>query len=147
MTERLIYNGNKLSIGYFDRLLNENVWKAFATIHAGIHHQMKIILRYKFNKNEKEEFIGNHEEKWNIIEKKYFAPLVKDLFVIGLIDESLKSKLTNFNDSRNKKLGHINIYEKTEPSDNEIKQICLQGIDIVKELDEIIHDIIFPPKS
>ncbi len=147
MEDRLIYNGNKLSLEYFDNLLSENVWKALATIYAGIHHQMKIILRYRFNKNEKGEFLGNHVEKWNIINKKYFTPLFKDLFAIGLIEENLKSKLAKFNKVRNDMLGHINIYEHVEPSDDEIKQICLEGIEIVKELDKIIHDIFFPKNN
>ncbi len=144
MEDALIYNGNKLSLEYFDKLINENVWKAFATIHAGIHHQMKIIMRYKFNKNEKGEFLGNHVEKWNIISRKYFAPLFKDLFAVGLINETLKSKLFNFNKARNDMMGHINIYEQIEPSDDEIRKVCLDGIEIVKELDKIIYDIFFP---
>ncbi|MBI2546903.1 MAG: hypothetical protein HYW23_00465 [Candidatus Aenigmarchaeota archaeon] len=143
MEDRLLYNGNKLSLDYFDNLLKQNIWKAFATIHAGIHHQMKIILRYKFNKDENDQPLGNHPEKWNIVNKKYFAPLAKDLFILGIIKKDFEEEILRFNSDRNDKLGHINIYESAEPSDDEIKQICLNGVEIVKELDKIIHDTFF----
>ena len=144
MEEKLLYNCNKLSLDYLNKLVETNAWKAFATIHAGIHHQLCMILRYKFKKDNS---LNLHKEKWNIIKKKYFAPLVNDLFVVGLIENPLKTKLLDFNTKRNQKLGHINIYEKIEIPDEEIKEICLDGIEIIKELDKIIETIFFKEKE
>lgn len=143
MKEELLYKCNKLSLDYFDNLMKQNVWKAFATIHSGIHHQLRIILRYKFAKNEKGEPLGNHPEKWKIIENKRFYNLVNDLFITGIITKDVKQKLLNFNSNRNKKLGHINIYEKSEISDDEIIKLCQQGLEIIKRLDKIIQNIFF----
>jgi len=93
--KELLYTGNKLSLNYFNNLIETNIWKAFATIHWGIHHQLRIILRYKFNKDENGKPLSYHKEKWKIIEDKFFAPLVKDLFITGIIDEPLKGKPKN----------------------------------------------------
>lgn len=141
--KELLYTGNKLSLNYFNDLIEKNVWKTFAIIYAGMHRQLRIILRYKFNKDENGKPFGHHQEKWKIIENKLFAPLVKDLFITGIIDEPLKSKLLNFNNKRNKKLGHINIYDGKEISDEEIKELCENGIDICIALDNIIKSILF----
>lgn len=143
--KELLYTGNKLSLNYFNNLIETNGWKAFATIHAGMHHQLRIILRYKFNKDEKDKPLGHHEEKWKIIKNKYFSPLVKDLFITGIIDKSLKNKLLNFNNERNKQLGHINIYDSKEVPDEKIKQLCESGIEICVALDDIIKSSLFLP--
>jgi hypothetical protein len=144
MVERLLYNCNKLSLEYFDKILNENVWKAFTTIHAGIHHQMRFILWYKSIKNNEIASSTHPNKKWDLIYDKRFAGIVNDLFITGAIDENFKGKILTFNTHRNRKIGHIDIYEAKEPSDEEIRQICLEGIEIIKGLDEIIHNILFP---
>ncbi len=140
----MLYNCNKLSLKYFDELMKQNVWKAFAIIHSGIHHQMKIILRYKFRNNNAGKPLGYHPEKWNIITQKRFFGLLNDLFITGLITKELKEKIEIFNKNRNEKIGHINVYDGTEISDEEIKEICMQGIDIIKDLDKVIQGIFFP---
>ncbi|MBI4152218.1 hypothetical protein HY495_00775 [Candidatus Woesearchaeota archaeon] len=141
--KELLYTGNKLSLNYFNNLIETNIWKAFATIHAGIHHQLRIILRYKFDKDENGKPFGNHKEKWKIIEDKSFAQILRDLFITGIIDEPLKNKLSNFNNKRNRQLGHINIYDGKEVSDEEIKELCKSGIEIGVSLDDIIKLILF----
>ena len=144
MKKELYYVGNKLSLEYFDNLINSNVWKAFATIHSGVHQQLRIILRYKYNKDKRGKPLGYHKEKWNIILRKTFDNLIKDLFIIGIIEEPLKTKLIHFNLARNKLLGHIDIYERTEVDDKEIEKICILGLEICILLDEIIKKIFNP---
>lgn len=97
--------------------------------------------RYKFNKNDKGEPLGNHPEKWKIIENKQFHGLVNDLFITGCITRDFKEKLLNFNRYRNKKLGHIDVYEHAEVPDKEVKKLCLDGLELVKDLDKIIQYI------
>ncbi len=135
----------ELDLEYLDRLINQNVWKAFATIHAGIHEQMRVILLYRFQKTKKGVAfgVGNPEKRKFLNDNdRGFFELANYLFVTEIIEEDFRDEILKFNKSRNKKLGHINVY-KTEISDEDVKELCLDGIAIMGKLDEIIQDIFF----
>ncbi len=144
MEERWIIKIGKLDLEYLDGLLNKNVWKAFTTIHAGIHQQMKTILVYKFKKHEEGVAFGaGNSEKSKFLKDRRFFELMNYLFVTGIIEEGFRKKIEDFNIGINKKLAHIDVYEKTETSDEDIKKLCLDGIEIIKELDKILQEIFF----
>ena len=139
--ERFIYNIKGISLEYFQELVNSNVWKAFAIIYAGIHHQMKIILVYK---DKIKVSTNNHAKRWTIINNKSFFQCIDDLYIIEAINDELHQELKEFNTNRNKKLGHLDAYQKLDISDETINNICLHGIKLSKKLDKIIHSIFFP---
>lgn len=147
MKEGWMINIGKIDLEYLDRLLNQSVWKAFATIHAGIHNQMKLIILFKFKKQEKGVAFGDFRssKKWEFLKdkKREFSELANYLFVTGIIEEDFRDEILKFNKHRNTKLGHINIYAENEISDEDIKKLCLDGIKIIKELDEIFQEILF----
>jgi len=147
MEETFLYNAGGLSLPYFKSLIASNVWKAFAIIHAGIHHQMRIILTYHGGKIRKSS--NDHAKRWKLITEKKFGKCIDDLYIIEAIDEDLYSKLKDFNAKRNRELGHINLYErKEEPKDEDIKKHCIQGVEIAKLLDGVIRNCLFsePPQ-
>jgi len=146
MSGKLLYNGNKLDLEYFKELMEVNVWKAFATIHSGIHHQMKIILLYHSKGNRNRDFFKHYRKRWKIIKRKMFHPLLNDLFVCGIINDNLHQEIADFNTNRNRKLGHINIYEKVEVPDKQIRTLCERGVKISKELDKILSSVLFSKK-
>lgn len=142
MEERFVYNIGGLSLEYFNTLIKENVWKAFAVIHAGIHHQMKIILTYY--KDKVKTSANNHEIRWNLIDKKTFSQCIDDLYIIEAIGDKLREELKRFNTDRNNKLAHLDPYKKREINNEELKKVCDEGVEIARQLDKVIHDCFFP---
>ncbi|MBI2657715.1 hypothetical protein HYX08_03395 [Candidatus Woesearchaeota archaeon] len=147
MSDDFIYRiDKKLSKKYFEELIKENIWKALAVIHAGIHHQMRMIHHIHKFKTEK-LLINNPEKTWAFIQKKKFSQITIDLYTIGLINDDLMEKIKGFNTMRNHKLGHIDIYSISNiPSDKDIEEVCKKGMEVAIELDGVIHSILFSKK-
>ena len=142
MEERFIYNIGGLSLEYFNTLIKENIWKAFAVIHTGIHHQMKIILTYY--KHKVKTLVNNHEISWKFIDKKTFSQCIDDLYISEAIGDKLREELKRFNTDRNNKLAHLDPYKKREITNEELKKVCEGGVEVARQLDKVIHDCFFP---
>ncbi|HLC50140.1 MAG TPA: hypothetical protein VJI97_01815, partial [Candidatus Nanoarchaeia archaeon] len=87
---------------------------------------------------------NDHVKRWKFINEKKFGTCINDLYIIEAINEGLWSRLKSFNAKRNSELGHINLYERREePSNEEIKKHCLEGVEIAKLLDGVIRNCVF----
>jgi len=139
MEEKLLYSCNKLSVGYFNRLIEENIWKAFLHIHSGLHHQIRIFLWQEAN-------LGNLTKPWDKFSDTYFGTLTNELKG-KVLDETLVADLKKFNQDRVEKFAHIDVYKKKELSDEEIKNLCKVGLNLLSRMDEEIKNIIFDKKK
>jgi hypothetical protein len=138
----------KMNLEYIEKTLEENPYKAFIVIHAALHHQMQILIRYGYENVSK--YPGDHPAKWKLITKetfRTFSSCVNSLFIISLISKKLRDKLLKFNTDRNKIIGHIDVYKQDEPTIQTITKICRRGILLIKELDKDITYIFFERKN
>jgi hypothetical protein len=136
--ESLALNPN---FGYLQKMIEDNPYKAFVVIHATLQSQMRFALCYDKRERLRGDDFG---KKWRLLGTyQYFGQLTKICFITGLIDSKLFDRLNTFNRDRNDLIGHIDPRATEDISDDQVKRICEQGLELVKELRARIMDVLF----
>lgn len=150
------------TFGEIENLIESNCWKAFVWIHILLHRQMYMIYYYgtqrkplgytKINLKLNEQGyasesiklndVGEHNEKWGILTEnvRFFGTLKNLCYSSSLINKNIYKELTDYNNYRNEKIGHPNTNEHLVP-DEDVKELCKNGLKIVKELDGIYLEL------
>lgn len=155
----------KKTIDEIKTLIETNCWKSMFWIHSLLLTQLQYLFYYTnqvkqlghknvdlrlnkegFAKAEiKLDDVEEHNKKWRKMEERLRSmDMAIDLcYARSLIDDEYEN-LKKFNKFRNKKMGHPTVSEYL-PSDEEIKEICKLGLDIVEKLDLKINNALRKP--
>lgn len=142
---------NEPALQYLRSLVDSNPWKAFVIIHASLKSQIEYMLYYLPEAHHikmivsSQTIIDTSEQRslrWKIITSLRYRESVDSLLVGCLIDKTLRDRLVNFNNDRNKMVAHIGHGKVAK--DATIRKSCLKGFELLKEINRIFAQKFLP---